>query len=75
MKKPELVPGAKRIALRSWTLWLNRLALLAVLLPEVFFWITGIDYNPYRVMQLWLVLTIGVEVSRYLKQKSLDDVV
>lgn len=73
MKKPHLVPNAKRVALRAWSLWLNRAAIVVVLSAELVFYITGAGFSPYTVMYVWLALAIGVEVVRYVRQSDISD--
>lgn len=42
----KLVPNAKRIALRSHSMWANYLGILCLVAPELIFWLRGVDTNP-----------------------------
>ena len=67
----QICENPKKVAFRSWSLWLNRLGLLVLIAPELLYSFTGIDYNPYLAGILWVGLSIGVEASRYIRQSSL----
>lgn len=71
MPRPRACENPKKVALRSASLWLNRIAMAIVLLPELWYWLTGIDYNPYTLMIVWLTASVGVEAARYVRQDSM----
>ena len=55
----KLVPNARRIALRSHSMWAGYLGLLCLVLPEALFWFFGRDTDP----RLWWIL--GVVLVAY----------
>lgn len=44
-----MIPNAKRIALRSYSLWANYIGIICLIAPEAIYTITGRDTNP----QIW----------------------
>jgi lysozyme len=52
----KLVPNARRIALRSHSMWAGYLGLLCLVLPEALFWLFGRDTNP----RLWWILGVAL---------------
>jgi len=64
----KLVPNARQVAWRSYSLWLNRLAFGLMILPEVIFGMTGIDTNPYILFYAGAALYLMVEAARYVDQ-------
>lgn len=52
----KLVNNARRIALRSHSMWANYLGILCLLVPEGIYLVTGRDTNP----RFWWVLGIGL---------------
>lgn len=66
------VENAKQIALRSYSMWLNRLAFALMILPEVIYATIGVDTNPRVWFFAGAVLYIAVEVARYIKQESIS---
>lgn len=63
-----IIHNAKDTAKRSLSLWVNRAAFLALLMPEVLFYFFEIDTNPVVWWSLGLILYVGVELSRYIDQ-------
>lgn len=55
----KLIPNAKRIALRSYSMWANYLGVVCLILPEAIFWATGRDTDP----RLWWLLGLGLIVA------------
>lgn len=68
----KLIQNKGRVALRSYSLWLNRVAFACLVLPEVLYLTTGIDTNPYLWGWLGIALYLGVEAVRYIDQGGLD---
>lgn len=66
------VKNAKRIAWRSYSIWLNRLAFGCMILPEVIYITLQIDTNPRIWFFLGAALYVAVEVARYIKQESIS---
>ena len=63
-----LIPDARRVALRAFSMWANYLGILALIAPEAIFWVAGIDTDP----RLWwiggLVLILAGIVGRIVDQ-------
>jgi len=55
-KKPTPVRDAKRIALKSYSMWANYLGIAALIAPEVIYYLWQIDTNP----RFWWVLGLGL---------------
>lgn len=66
------VKNARRIAMRSYSLWLNRLAVAGFLGSELLYRATGIDTNPYMLGWVYLGLYVAVEIARYVDQGLSD---
>jgi GH24 family phage-related lysozyme (muramidase) len=50
------VKNAKRVALRSYSMWANYLGIAALIAPELIFLALGVDTNP----RLWWILGLGL---------------
>jgi GH24 family phage-related lysozyme (muramidase) len=68
----KLVPDARRVALRSWSLWANRAGFVSLLYPLVAFELTGAGPDPVLFGWIGLVLYVLAELLRYLDQGGLD---
>jgi len=64
----KLIPNARRVALRSASLWINRLAFALMILPELVFLWTGIDTNPILLFWAGAGLYVAVEIARLVDQ-------
>lgn len=67
-----LVPNAKRIAWKAYSMWANYLGIAALVLPELLFVLAGIDTNPAIWFFLGLSLIILGIVGRIVDQKDVD---
>ena len=65
--KLEVIPNAGVVALKSWSLWANRIGLVALILAG-----TWADANPYVFGWLGIAIGAAVELLRYLSQGGLD---
>lgn len=64
-----IIPNARSIALRSYALWVNRLGLAVLVLPEVWYWYAEFDViSPQARFILGVGLMLLAEVVRYLDQ-------
>lgn len=54
--KPKPVPNAKRIALRSYSMWANYAGIASLIAPEVIYAVWTVDTNP----RIWWVLGLGL---------------
>ena len=68
----KLIPNWRDVALRAFSMWANYLGILALILPELIFWLTGIDTNPRIWWSLGLGLIVAGIVGRLLSQGGLD---
>ena len=65
----KLVKNARQVMLRSWSLWANRMGILVLVLPEVWFLAAGYDaISPAARWVGGLGLMALAEVLRYLDQ-------
>lgn len=67
-----LSPNWRRVALKSYSLWMNRAGFLSLLLPVLIYSIAGIDTNPVFWGWLGVILYALAEVLRYVDQGGLD---
>ena len=65
--KLEVIPNAGVVALKSWSLWANRIGLVALILAG-----TWADANPYVFGWLGIGIGAAVELLRYLSQGGFD---
>lgn len=64
------IPNARDVALRSYALWANRLGILALVAPEVWYAFAGYDVvSPGARWVAGLGLMILAEVLRYVDQR------
>lgn len=69
----KLVKNARRVLLRSWSVWAGGyLALLWLLVPEVLFGIWGIELSPVLVWVVAVLLASLAPILRVLDQGGLD---
>lgn len=58
MKLPHMIPGARRVAIRSYSMWANYLGLAALIIPEAIYYFWMIDTNP----RIWWVVGVALLV-------------
>lgn len=69
----KLVKNARRVLLRSWSLWAGGyLALLWLLVPEVLFGLFGVEMSPLLVWGVAFLLASLAPILRILDQGGLD---
>lgn len=66
------VPDARRVALKSWSLWANRAGFASLVYPWAKFSLTGAGPDPVVFGWLGVALYVLAEVLRYLDQGGLD---
>ncbi len=67
----KLVPNARRIALRSHSMWAGYLGLLCLVLPEALFWLFGRDTDP-RLWWISGVVLVAYGLIGRLKDQGID---
>lgn len=67
-----LVPNAKQITTRAFSMWANYLGILALLAPELIYIILGTDTNPRLWWVVGLALIVCGAAGRLIKQDSVD---
>lgn len=65
------VPNARKIALRSHSMWANYLGILCLIAPELIYWITGRDTNP-RLWWIAAMVLIVYGILGRLKSQGID---
>ncbi|MDR6266531.1 lysozyme [Roseobacter sp. N2S] len=67
-----LIPNAKRIAIRSHSMWANYLGILCLVAPELIFWLFERDTNP-RIWWIAGVTLIAYGIFGRLKDQGIGD--
>lgn len=66
----KLIPNARGVALRSYALWANRIGILVLVLPELWFAVAGYDViSPAGRWIGGLALMLMAEALRYVDQR------
>lgn len=69
----KLIANKRRLALYSLSLWANRLGILVLVLPELWYLAAGFDViGPAARFVIGVALMILAEVLRYVDQGGLD---
>jgi GH24 family phage-related lysozyme (muramidase)/uncharacterized membrane protein len=68
MKKPQATKNAKKVALKSYSMWANYLGLVALIAPEVIYWMWTIDTNPRLWWFIGVVLIVLGSIGRLINQ-------
>jgi len=55
----QLVPNARAVAMRSYSMWANYLGIVAILAPDAIYLTTERDTNPH----MWLFIGLGLIVA------------
>lgn len=63
-----LIPNARQIALRSYSMWASYLGIACLILPELIFWLSGRDTDPRLWWIMGLALIIGGIIGRVVAQ-------
>lgn len=66
----KLIPQAKTVALRSFSMWANYLGILCLVAPEIIYWLFERDTNPRFWWISGLVLILGGIIGRLIDQNS-----
>ena len=64
----KMVPDAKTVALKSYSMWANYLGIVAIMAPELIYWIWQIDTNPRIWWILGMVLIVAGIAGRVISQ-------
>ena len=64
----KMIPGAKTVALKSYSMWANYCGIVAIMAPELIYWIWQIDTNPRIWWISGMVLIIAGIVGRLVSQ-------
>lgn len=65
----KFVDNWKDVAWRSWSLWMNRIGLAILILPELAYAAMGYDlFSPYARFWVGVSLMLAAEVARYIDQ-------
>lgn len=57
--KMKLIPDAKTVALKSYSMWANYCGIAAILAPDAIYLSTGRDTNPH----MWLAIGLGLIIA------------
>lgn len=68
--KPRLIPDARRVALRAYSMWANYLGLACLIFPEILFVGWQIDTNPRLWWGLGLGLLLASTIGRLIDQRG-----
>ena len=64
----KLIPEARRVAWRSYSMWANYLGLAALIVPEAIYWRWGIDMNPRTLWFAGVALILFGTLGRLIAQ-------
>lgn len=69
----KVIPNAKKVAFKAYSMWANYLGILVLITPELLFLFAGIDTNPAIWFIAGLVLIIAGIIGRILDQEGVED--
>lgn len=64
----QIIHNARRVALRSYSMWANYLGIIAILAPDAIYLATERDTNPHMWVLIGLGLIIAGIVGRLISQ-------
>ena len=67
-----LIPNARHVALKSWSLWANRLGFASLVCPWVVFEVTGAGPDPVLFGWIGVAFYLLAEALRFIDQGGLD---
>lgn len=67
----KVIPNARKVALRSHSMWANYLGVLCLVVPELIFWVLGRDTNP-RIWWIAGIVLIAYGIVGRFKAQGID---
>lgn len=64
----QVIPNARKIALTAYSMWASYLGFLCLILPELIFWIWGVDTNPVVWWSFGVGLALFGMIGRFVVQ-------